>query len=389
MSNTVVVLVPVDRYDQALVDDAVRTGLSLLGGIERFVSPDEKILLKPNLLAKALPQRAITTHPTVFEAVAKLLVEKGYQHVSYGDSPGSPTVTPRKCAEGCGLAEPADRLGLTLADFEDGSTVTYPAGKVSHAMVLANGVQQADALINLCKMKTHALERITGAVKNMYGCILGINKGAGHVVYPNSEIFADYLIDINRLVKPRLAIMDGITAMEGNGPSSGTPIDMKMLLFSDDPVALDSVFAALVHLDPKLVPTCVSGQREGLGVMDLDSITVRTPNGDLSVSDAVAQYGNASFDVFRGELKKSLLAKVTPLLPMLQSRPKVDLNKCIACGICERACPVPEKAVHSGNGQKARYDYKKCIKCYCCQEMCPAKAINVYRPPLSKLLGGK
>lgn len=389
MSNSVVALVPVESYDQALVDEAVRQGIALIGGLGQLISPEEKVLLKPNLLSKALPQRAITTHPAVFEAVGKLLVESGYHHLSYGDSPGQPTMTARKCAEGCGLAEPADRLGIPTADFESGSTVTYPKGKVGHSFVLCRGVQEADAIINLCKMKTHALERITGAVKNMYGCILGLNKGAGHMSYPNSEVFADMLIDLNQCLKPRLAIMDGISAMEGNGPSSGTPIDMHMLLFSTDPVALDSVFASLVHLDPALVPTCVSGAREGLGVMDAASITVRTPDGDLTMAEAAARYGNADFDVFRGKLKKSLIAKLTPLLPFLQSRPKVDPAKCIACGVCEKACPVPEKAVRSGNGQKAVYDYKKCIRCYCCQEMCPAKAIDVYRPPLGRLLGGK
>lgn len=114
-----------------------------------------------------------------------------------------------------------------------------------------------------------------------------------------------------------------------------------------------------------------------------------TPDGVLTVSQAREKYGNAQFDVFRGTMKKGLLPKLMPLLPFLQHRPKVDLKKCIGCGVCQEACPVPEKAVHSGHGKKAKYDYKKCIRCYCCQEMCPAKAISVYRSPLNKLLGGK
>ncbi len=386
--NAVVALIPIDTYDQPRVDAAIREGLELLGGLGRFVRPGEQVLLKPNLLARALPQKAITTHPAVFSAVCRLLREEGYAHLSYGDSPGSPTTTPDKAAETAGISDAAEQYGLTRADFVSGSIVSFPEGRTARSFYLCKGVQEADALINVCKMKTHALERITGAVKNLYGCITGVNKATGHAAYPNSDVFADMLVDLNLCIKPRLHIMDGVVAMEGNGPTSGTPVAMNVLLFSADPVALDAVFASLVHLDPEAVPTCVSGARAGLGVMDANAIQVITPDGTLTLPEAQKKYGKPDFDVFRGVLKKGFLFKFMPLLPFLQHRPKADPKKCIACGVCEEACPVPEKAVHSGKGQKARYDYKKCIRCYCCQEMCPVKAIEVYRHPITRLLSG-
>ena len=389
MSKHIVALVPLDSYDQPRVNEAVRQGIALLGGIGQFIRKDEKVLLKPNLLGKAIPEKAITTHPNVFEAVAQLLVDEGYQHLMYGDSPGNPATTADKAAQACGIAQAAQRLGVSKADFDSGSVVHFPQGRRTKSFYLCKGVQEADAYINVCKMKTHALERITGAVKNQYGCICGVNKATGHAQYPNSDVFAEMLCDLNLHVKPRLHIMDGVVAMEGNGPSSGTPTAMNVLLFSADPVALDSVFAALVHLDPATVPTCVSGQESGLGVMEHEQITVLTPDGEITPAQAAEKYGKPDFDVFRGTMKKGLLFKVMPLLPFLQHRPKADMRKCIGCGICEEACPVPGKAVHSGKGQKAKYDYSKCIRCYCCQEMCPAKAIEVYRSPLNKLLGGK
>ncbi|MBP3454324.1 MAG: DUF362 domain-containing protein [Clostridia bacterium] len=384
-----VVLIPIDTYDEDQVYTAVRQGVELLGGMEQFIRQDEKVLLKPNLLARALPQKAITTHPAVFGAVCRLLKDQGYAHVSYGDSPGNPTTTPEKATDTCGLAAEAAKHGVPLADFNGGSVVHFPEGHTAKSFYLCHAVQEMDAMINICKMKTHALERITGAVKNLYGCITGVNKATGHAHYPNSDVFADMLADLNLCVKPRLHIMDGIVAMEGNGPSSGTPINMNVLLFSADAVALDSVFAGLIHLDPAAVPTCVSGARVGVGTMNYDEIEIITPSGTLTMEEAQQKYGNPDFDVFRGVMKKGLLPKVMPLLPFLQHRPKADMKKCIACGVCEESCPVPEKAVRAGHGQKAKYDYKKCIRCYCCQEMCPAKAIEVYRSPLNKLLGGK
>lgn len=384
-----VALIPLSAYDQPLVDAAVRQGVDLLGGIRQFVRPEEKILLKPNLLSRALPQKAITTHPAVFSAVCKLLREEGCAHLSYGDSPGNPTTTPERAAEGAGIAEAAAHFGVERADFSSGSIVSFPQGHTAKSFYLCRGVQEVDAMINLCKMKTHALERITGAVKNLYGCITGVNKAAGHAAYPNSDVFAAMLADLNLCVRPRLHIMDGVVAMEGNGPTSGTPVEMNVLLLSADPVALDAVFAALIHLDPAAVPTCVQGVKAGLGVMDEDAIEVVTPEGPLTLTQARLQYGKADFDVFRGVIRKGFLFNFMPLLPFLQTRPRVDTKKCIACGVCEESCPVPEKAVHSGHGRKAKYDYKKCIRCYCCQEMCPVKAIEVYRHPLTKLLSGK
>lgn len=384
MNMTKVALVPVNTYEQSAVDNAVRTGIDLLGGIGHFVQPQEKILLKPNMLSGTLPQKAITTHPAVFTAVAKLLQEYGYIHLSYGDSPGNPATTPVKAAAATGIAEAARELGVTEADFSSGSVVRFPEGKKAHSFYLCRGVQEADAVINLCKMKTHALERITGGVKNLYGCICGVNKATGHAQYPSSESFAEMLADLNRLIHPRLHIMDGIAAMEGNGPTSGTPVQMNMLLFSEDPVAMDTVFCALIHLDPATVPTCVSGQAFGVGTMRTDEIRILTPEGEITCREASEKYGNPDFDVFRDKLSRSFFMKLMPLLPFLQHRPRVNRRKCVACGLCEKACPVPEKAVRSGNGQKARYDYHKCIRCYCCQEMCPAKAITVKRGLFSR-----
>ena len=384
MEKSAVALVPVSSYEQAEVDAAVRTGIGLLGGIGAFVKPEEKILLKPNLLSGALPQKAITTHPAVFSAVAGLLREAGYSHIKYGDSPGNPATTPVKAATAAGISEAAQRYGVEKADFDTGSVVRFPEGKTARSFYLCHGVQEADAVINLCKMKTHALERITGGVKNLYGCVCGVKKAAGHAQYPSSEAFAEMLADLNRCIRPRLHIMDGIVAMEGNGPTSGVPRAMNVMLFSADPVAMDAVFCALIDLDPATVPTCVSGEKYGVGTMQAENIRILTPEGEITCKEAAAKYGQPDFDVRRDKLSRSFFMKLMPLLPFLQDRPQADRKKCVACGLCEKACPVPEKAVHSGNGKKAVYDYKKCIRCYCCQEMCPAKAITVHHGMFAK-----
>lgn len=376
MMKSTVVLLPCSSYQEDTVYKAVKQGIDLLGGLQQFIKTDEKILVKPNLLSSATPDKAITTHPSVFGALLRCLREEGYASVTYGDSPGSPVADLEKTVEIAGLKAQAERYKVPMGDFSGAETINYPEGSVCRKFVLCHAVNDADAIISVCKMKTHALENITGAVKNQYGCIYAANKAVGHAKYPNSQSFANMLIDLNKHLAVRLFLMDGIMAMEGNGPASGTPTPMNVILLSADPVALDSVFAHLVDLDPRNVPTCVSGAKMGLGRMNDDEICVLTPHGELTVKEAAAQYGNPKFDVKR---TNPIFWRVRALLPKLRryhDKPVVDLNKCIGCGICQEACPAEGKAVHSGHGEKAQYDYTKCIRCYCCQEMCPAKAIS-------------
>ena len=385
MAKSVVALVPCSDYQQEKVYGAVATGISLLGGIERFVSKEEKILLKPNMLGKAEPEKAMTTHPSVFLAVARLLREMGYDHLSYGDSPGPGSISVMKVAEGCQIAQAAQAHSIPLADFIHGKAVPAPDGVICKQFTISNGALEADAIVNICKMKTHALERLTGAVKNLYGCVQGLNKGAGHAKYPDAIRFARMVADLNVLIKPRLHIMDGIVAMEGNGPASGTPVPMKVLLFSADPVALDSVFCRLVHVQPALVPTNIAGEQADVGVWREDQIEIETPEGMLTFEQAEKKFGNANFQVNRGSGSKGTIERLTRLIPALRERPVADEKLCIRCRACVESCPVEGKAIFLDpkKDRVPRYDYKKCIRCYCCQEMCPAKAITVYKP-LSK-----
>ncbi|MCL2412059.1 MAG: DUF362 domain-containing protein, partial [Treponema sp.] len=219
MKSKVVVL-RCESYDSEAVFSAVKKGIDLLGGITSLVEPSEKILLKPNLLNRISPDVGATTNPVVVEAVARLLHEKQYSSVSYGDSPGHPG-NPEKTAAACGMKTAAERFNLSFGGFSKGKTIEFPEGFVAKSFEICDAALDCDAIINICKMKTHQLERITGAVKNMLGCVHGLNKARMHVKYPDPDSFGKMLVDLNLLLKPRLHIMDGIIAMEGNGPMSG------------------------------------------------------------------------------------------------------------------------------------------------------------------------
>ena len=264
LKRATVVAVPCNTYDPETVYQAVCAGVNALGGIAQFVRPEEKILVKPNLLKPAEIDSAVTTHPAVLRAVLRLLQESGCTSVKYGDSPGHDAGV--RSAEKIGLNTKEPIYGATFAPMDKEVCVPFPDGLTEKEFYFAKEVAEADAIINVCKMKTHALVRLTGAVKNLFGLTCGYRKAREHVKFPNASVFSRMLIDIHRCVRPRLHIMDGIVAMEGNGPGAGTPTPMNVLLFSADPVAVDAVFCALVHVDPETVPTNVQGEAMGLGL---------------------------------------------------------------------------------------------------------------------------
>ena len=387
MNKSKVALVKCMSYDENEVNLAVKTAIELLGGLDKIMetkalTKESRFVLKPNLLANTSPEKACTTHPAVFKAAGKLMQDGGYNNLTYGDSPGTPVIKPEKIAEECGLKEPADQLGIPFGQFEDGTEVEYPEGRTSKKFVICDEILASDAIINVCKMKTHQLERITGAVKNTFGCVYGVNKAASHAKYPTAESFAKMIADLNKFIPPVLHIMDGITAMEGNGPQSGTPTQMNVILASQDPVALDTVFCHLVNLDWKLVPTNVFAMQHGVGTCE--NIEIITTEGTMTPKQAFQNYGNGTFNVQRAAEFRGALNQVKFLKPILEKKPIVKKERCIGCAICVEACPVEGKAIKIIN-KKATYEYNKCIKCYCCQEMCPKEAITVKKPLLAKI----
>ncbi len=372
-----VILIPCDSYDGEQVYQGMKKGLELLGGLDSMIAPEEKILLKPNLLKKAEVEKAVITHPAVVAAMGRLLREEGFSNIILADSCG--TGSTRKVIRGTGMDEALEKLGIPAVDFSEGIQVEYPEGVQAKDFIIPKELLESDCVISLCKMKTHALERITGAVKNSYGFIYGLHKAKGHTRYPSADSFARMLVDLNRYVHPRLYIMDGIVAMEGNGPGSGDPIHMGVMLMSHDPVALDSVFCSLIHLKPQMVPTNYHGEKMELGVWQKEKIELLTPEGEISLEEAVKTYGNSSFHVDRRPVRRGIWERMAKALNLFQKKPYIDQQKCIGCGVCVNSCPVPGKAVNfkNGKGTPPVYDYKKCIRCFCCQEMCPKKAIKV------------
>ena len=373
-----VALVRCETYEYNTVKAAVERGLELLGGPHMFARQGEKILLKPNLLVGEAPEKCVTTHPAVFKAVAGAFQKVGAV-VSYGDSPGF--LGPERAAKISGLADAASEMGIGMADFHEGKEIFFKEGIQNRKFIIAKGVLESDGLISLPKLKTHGLTRMTGCIKNQFGCIPGALKGEFHVKLPDVNDFSRMLVDLNNFIKPRLFIMDGIIAMEGNGPRGGNPKKMNMLLFSSDPVALDATVCRIINLNPEFVPTIKFGKEGGLGTYLENEIEI--------AGDDLKSFIDIYFNVKREPAAATgAWSSLKTFRNSFVPKPYIDKSKCIKCGVCVKMCPVNPKAVdwHDGvKGKPPSYKYERCIRCYCCQELCPESAIRLKVPPLRRL----
>ncbi len=363
-----VVLIRCNSYEINEVRQAVSKGIEFLGGAGKFVKEGERIVLKVNLLAADPPEKCVTTHPSVFKAVAEIFQKEGAV-ISYGDSPGFGT--PHATARKAGLANVAEEMNIPFADFKEGREIFFEKGQQNKKFFIANGVLDSDGIISLPKLKTHAFMRFTGAIKNQFGSVVGMRKGEFHFKLADPMDFAKMIVDLNNFIRPRLYIMDGVTAMEGNGPRGGNPKQMNVLLFSTDPVALDATACRLINLNPVYVPTTLIGSKTGSGTFLEEEIEL--------LGDEKDSFFNPDFIVNRSPVKPGTKNKIFNFLNNhLIPKPVIISKKCTKCGTCVNSCPVTEKAVNWPAGDHSKvpvYNYDLCIRCYCCQEMCPESAI--------------
>lgn len=385
MEETQVYAASCPDYGQA--EEAIRALVEQMGGMGRFVRPGERIVLKANLLRAAPPESAICTHPAVVEAVAKLVKEAGGTPVIC-DSPGGALhkeAVLRSLYEKTGMAAAAAAAGAELSMDSSTRTVSLPEGKVLRQAEIITPVAEADGVIDLCKMKTHVLMSMTGAVKNLFGVIPGLSKVGYHATHPDHDTFADVLLDLTGYVRPRLSLMDGILAMEGDGPgSSGTPRQVGLLLASANPLALDTAAGAIMNLPRKDNPVLLAAERRGLTPCRMEDVEL--------IGGTVEELRMADYK-FPASTKSNLMDFLGPLArpaerlckKALSQTPRIDGAKCVGCGICAKSCPGQAIAM-TAPGKKARISQKACIHCYCCHELCPQRAVELHQSWLGRLL---
>ncbi len=366
MPSAKVALVRAKTYEAAELRAALERAFSFLGGLEKFVPRGSRVFVKVNLLPPpSPPERGIITHPTFTEAVLSLLKDLT-PHIVVGDD-----VHEARSFEVGGYRPMCQRLGVELVNLrERGFAEVSLEGGALKKVYIANAVREADVVVNLPKLKTHALTTFTGAIKNLYGVIPTGQRTALHGEHPQPADFARVLVDIFSAVKPALTVMDGIVAMEGAGPANGTPRPLGLILAGPDAVAVDAVAQAVIGLDPLRVWTTYHAHQRGLGTGDLNKIEV------LGESLESVRVKDFRLPPAAGELMGRVPAPLTRWATRhLQAQPVVVPRRCVGCGACVRACPT---GAAQFRGKKAWIDRTTCIRCMCCHEACRYGAIDLH-----------
>ena len=351
----------------------METLLAPLGGMQAFVKPGQKVLIKPNLLAGKPPDRAVTTHPEIVRAVIDLALEAGGS-VVLGDSPG--IGSPENVARKCGILDVVEATGIRFVPFTTSIRI-HPAGGTFQELEVAQELLDADVVINLPKLKTHQMMGLTCAVKNMFGAVVGLRKPRLHLqAGTDKAFFALMLLELCETLAPALTIVDAVVGMEGEGPGSGDPVQIGALLAGSHPQAIDTVATELVGLQASQVWTqfqAIRSKRPYTQLAELELLG--TPLDDLKIKRfRPAKATDVNFGL-KGELKRHLKNALT-------ARPVPDRELCRLCHDCVRHCPPEAMAIVAG---KLQIDYEKCIRCFCCQELCPHGAIMTRQGILLRL----
>ena len=377
-----VVIVPCADYSEGEAKGALERVLAPLGGLD-WVRPGMKIAIKVNLVTFAKPEKAATTHPGLLCPLVGLLVERGAD-VVVGDSPGglfnAGYVNRVYAATGMKAVEQyGGRLNQDFTERE----AKFPEGKVCRQFLYTAWLDGADAIIDLCKLKTHGMMAMTCGAKNMFGAIPGTVKPEYHFRYPDPRDFARMIVDLDEYFKPRLTLVDAVECMEGNGPSGGTPRHMGALLAAESPHKVDLLCASLIGLKREEVPTLEAALERGLIPPSAEELKVEGDPAAFAIPD-FQLIGTGNSHLFTGN-GRSLFGRLegVVLSRALAQCPQVEGAKCVGCGVCRKVCPA--NAITMGKG-RPRIDRKKCIRCFCCQEFCPESAMVVHRTAIARLL---
>lgn len=373
-------VIPCEEYDPQEVRSALIAATDAVGGLG-WVKPGMKIAVKCNLVSMMKPSAAATVHPVVATELCRLFTERGAR-VILGDSPGGPWNAPwvNSIYTGTGIRE-VESAGAELnADFSQ-ETVSFPDGVRVKSFPFTGWLNKCDWVVDLCKLKTHALTGFTCAVKNFFGAIPGTRKPEFHYMNPQLEDFCNMLVDLNEYIKPRLTIVDAIMCMEGNGPTMGTPRHLGGIIAAGTPYSADLLGAYLIGIEPENAPTIKAAAARGLCPESVDKLNIF---GD---AEALRKPDFEKLPV-REDIKfRERLPFINKFLSTaFGSGPRVNKDLCVGCGKCAEVCP--RETVHVVKG-KAKITAKNCIRCFCCQEFCPKGAISVHRPVLARLLGKK
>lgn len=365
-------IAPCADYSEKSCEKALETAINAINGLD-WVQPGMKVGIKANLVSMLKPEAAATTHPSLICVLVRMLIRKGAE-VVVGDSPGGlyNQLYLDRVYAATGMKQ-VEKLDAHLNHDFSCAEAVLPDAKKAKKIEYTAWLDSCDGIINFCKLKTHGMMGMSAAVKNMFGAVPGTRKPEMHYLFPDAADFADMLVDINEFFKPNLCIVDAVTGMEGNGPTSGTPRDIGCVIAGASAYEVDMACADIIGIDEAAVPTLSAARNRGLAPEKYEIC------GDIApfIQKDVVLPPKHDVQFFAGSIIGKALSK------MLSAKPMLKPQLCVGCEKCKNVCPADAIVMRD---KKPVIDRKKCIRCFCCQEFCPKAAMICHRPAIARML---
>ena len=222
------------------------------------------VLIKPNYINARHPSTGITTDSRVIEGVVKFLKQHGVEDIIIGE--GSGFADTFKAFQVAGVDAVAKKWNVKLVDLnKDEFVEVEPKNPLALKKVKIAKTALESTIISVPKLKPHRMARITLSLKNMMGAVTP--KGSIH------NRLSEKIVDLVSMIKPNIAVIDGIIAGEGH-ETSGNPVEMNLVIAGTDPVAVDAVGAAVMGMPPKGVKHLRLAEERELGTCDLKQIEI-------------------------------------------------------------------------------------------------------------------
>jgi uncharacterized protein (DUF362 family) len=266
---------PTSPLDLAVISNGkpgimVRKSIELLGGIKKFVSRGDIVVVKPNIGWDRNPEQAANTNPEVVAEIIKLCLEAGAKKVKIFDRSCN---TASRCYKNSGIEKAAKEAGAEVTNTVESGFVwmRFPKGETLKSWVMYKPAMEADVLINVPIAKQHGLSRVTLGMKNLMG-IMGQDRGEIH------QNFDAKIADVANFVRPQLTILDAVRILTNNGPMGGSLKDVKNLntiIAGTDIATMDAYGATLFNIEPEELPFIVNANKLGLGEINLEKLNIK------------------------------------------------------------------------------------------------------------------
>lgn len=368
-------VVKCSTYSNDLLKEKIQESLANINfPLSQFTN--KRVLLKPNLLMPAKAERAITTHPEFFRAVVQIVKENGGQPVLV-ESPAVHSL--ERAIKKTDYAEIVAAEKIEVSDPTITETLHFENSRTLKSIDISKAFFDADIIINVPKFKTHGLTYITGAVKNFFGAIPGLQKSKMHVKLPAPLDFTEFLLDLYGAMrkgfatqKTILTIMDAVVAMEGEGPGTGgKPFPLNVIIAGQDAVAVDLAAVRAAGLEIEKAITIQEGFKRDFCIQSEADVEFTGENiMAVSASGFTPSKGTILSNMVRWPVTSKTFRN------LFIDRPVPSEDRCTLCYQCRKICPSGAISPSNGRRKVPVYNYKQCIRCYCCMEICPEAAID-------------